>query len=329
MDPIDRDTAGGATNNNFLTMDIETKLRNNTHMPYLISYYDGLESKSFYITDYINSDLMIETCIKSLMIKQYNKCNIYLHNLGNFDGIFLLKLLSTITGAIVQPIFHKGRLVQITFKLNKIKVIFRDSLQLMPISLRKLAKSFDVTSGKAEKSYFPHLLLQQENLIDLNYIGDVPDIKFFTDININEYNEYKANFTNNWSLKDEAIKYCNIDCISLYEIIDQFNLLIFNTFQINIHNYATLPSLAFAIFRSNFLTKDTISQLSGEISNDIRKGYTGGSVDMYIPKGNNILAYDVNSLYPFVMKDNIFPISNPVYFNGNIRSVISDAFGYF
>ena len=267
---------------------------------------------------------MIETAIKSLMIKQYNKFNIYIHNLANFDGIFLLKILSTIEGAIIQPIFHKGKLVQITFKLNKIKVVFRDSLQMMPISLRKLAKSF----GVLNKSFFPHLFINQDN-INFDYIGNVPDFSLFNDININEYNEYKANFTNNWSLKNESIKYCNIDCISLHQIIDKFSELIFTNFNVNIHNYATLSSLAFAIFRSNFLPKDTIVQLSGEIANNIRKGYTGGSVDMYIPKGDNIFAYDVNSLYPAVMKNNVFPIANPVYFNGNIRDIISDAFGYF
>lgn len=269
---------------------------------------------------------MIQTAIKSLMIKQYNKYNIYFHNLANFDGIFLLKILSNIKGAIVQPILHKGKLVQITFKLNKIKVIFRDSLQMMPISIRKLAKSFDVTN----KSFFPHSFVNTGQPKDnINYIGNVPDFSLFSDITLEEYNEYKLLFHNNWSLKEEAIKYCNIDCISLYQIIDKFSELIFSNFYVNIHNYATLPSLAFAIFRSNFLPKDTICQLSGEIANNIRKGYTGGGVDMYIPKGDNIFAYDVNSLYPAVMKNNVFPINNPVYFNGNIRSVISDAFGYF
>lgn len=269
---------------------------------------------------------LIHKDIKSLMIKQYNKYNIYFHNLANFDGIFLLKILSNIKGAIVQPILHKGKLVQITFKLNKIKVIFRDSLQMMPISIRKLAKSFDVTN----KSFFPHSFVNTGQPKDnINYIGNVPDFSLFSDITLEEYNEYKLLFHNNWSLKEEAIKYCNIDCISLYQIIDKFSELIFSNFYVNIHNYATLPSLAFAIFRSNFLPKDTICQLSGEIANNIRKGYTGGGVDMYIPKGDNIFAYDVNSLYPAVMKNNVFPINNPVYFNGNIRSVISDAFGYF
>ena len=38
---------------------------------------------------------------------------------------------------------------------------------------------------------------------------------------------------------------------------------------------------------------------------------------MYIPispKGGKIFAYDVNSLYPSVMVNSIFPIGNPIYF---------------
>jgi hypothetical protein len=31
---------------------------------------------------------------------------------------------------------------------------------------------------------------------------------------------------------------------------------------------------------------NTIPQLSGKIANDIRQGYTGGAVDMYIPSNN-------------------------------------------
>ena len=60
--------------------------------------------------------------------------------------------------------------------------------------------------------------------------------------------------------------------------------------------------------------------LSGKIEDDIRQGYTGGAVDMFIPKapaGMKIYAYDVNSLYPFVMKTFKFPIGYPTYFEGN------------
>ena len=64
--------------------------------------------------------------------------------------------------------------------------------------------------------------------------------------------------------------------------------MIFKLFSLNIHHYPTLSSLAFAIFKSNFMKENTIPQITGEISKNIRSGYTGGAVDMYIPEGNNI-----------------------------------------
>jgi hypothetical protein len=80
------------------------------------------------------------------------------------------------------------------------------------------------------------------------------------------------------------------------------------------------------------MKENLIPQLSGKISNDIRKGYTGGAVDMYIPEskpGININCYDVNSLYPSQMNDKLMPIGIPTYFSGNIRLIDPNAFGFF
>ena len=93
--------------------------------------------------------------------------------------------------------------------------------------------------------------------------------------------------------------------------------MIFERFKININNYPTLSSLAFAIFRTHFLNKNEIPQTFGQISNDIRQGYTGGAVDMYIPKppkDTKIYCYDVNSLYPYVMEQFDMPIGKPTQF---------------
>lgn len=116
--------------------------------------------------------------------------------------------------------------------------------------------------------------------------------------------------------------------------------------------------MAFAIFRTHFLVKEDyasgtwpkdakdnlkgddkdksiyskIHMLSGKIAEAIRVGYTGGAVDMYIPKpvkGVKIFAYDVNSLFPFVMKNFMFPIRTPTYFEGNILKMVPNAFGFF
>lgn len=136
----------------------------------------------------------------------------------------------------------------------------------------------------------------------------------------------------NWNLKQETIKYCELDCISLFQIILKFNNMIFNLFNLNIHKFPTLPSLAFAIYRSNFMRENIIPQLSGKIANDIRKSYTGGAVDMYIPKPLKrvkIFGYDVNALYPSQMSNMLMPVGNPTYFKGNIRLLDLYAFGFF
>jgi hypothetical protein len=105
--------------------------------------------------------------------------------------------------------------------------------------------------------------------------------------------------------------------------------MIFELFSKNIHRYPTLPSLAFSIFRSNFMENENIPKLTGNIASDIRQGYTGGSTDMFIPKGKNIKCLDVNSLYPSVMLDQVMPIGKTESFNGDIRKIDCNAFGFF
>jgi hypothetical protein len=108
--------------------------------------------------------------------------------------------------------------------------------------------------------------------------------------------------------------------------------MIFDLFGKNVHHYPTLPSLAFAIFRSNFMSEENIPQLSGKIAKDIRQGYTGGAVDMYIPESKpnvKINCYDVNSLYPSQMQSQEMPVGVPTYFKGDIRLINPNAFGFF
>lgn len=226
----------------------------------------------------------------------------------------------------VTPIIHHDKIISIGFKFKDYNITFKDSLQMLIISLRKLGKTFGVIT---QKSIFPYTFVNENNL---NYIGTIPDFKYFDNITIDEYNKYKANFNNNWSLRDEAIKYCEDDVISLYQIVSKFNGMIFELFNINIHKYPTLSSLAFAIFRTHFLSNDTIPQLSGQIDKDIRLSYTGGAVDMYIPynkKGVQLKGYDVNSLYPSRMRECDMPVGIPIYFEGDIRAIDPNAFGFF
>jgi DNA polymerase type B, organellar and viral len=208
----------------------------------------------------------------------------------------------------------------------KYRIEFKDSYLILLNSLNRLSKAFSVSNPK---SLFPHLFVNKNNL---NYIGEVPNFEYFIKVSKNEYQDYKKGFNSLWILKVEALEYCKLDCISLYQVLIKFNSMIFDLFGKNIHHYPTLPSLAFAIFRSNFMTENTVPQLSGQIAEDIRQSYTGGSVDMYIPENKSnktIYCYDVNSLYPSVMRNNSMPIGNASYFVGDIRAIDPESFGFF
>nr|WRO45314.1 DNA polymerase [Russula virescens] len=307
--------------NNFITLDIET-YGSETLVPYLISFYNGSKTYSFYLGDYNSIDSMMEACFKKLFVRKYNKFSVYIHNLAKFDIVFLLKYL--IKHVQVNPIIHKGRIIQLNINYGpdlQYNLNFKDSYLMLLSSLEKLGKSFNI---EIKKSIFPHLFVNENNL---NYIGEVPNISNFFKISENEYQNYKKYYSF-WNLKREAIKYCEIDCISLYQIILKFNSLIFGLFNKNIHKYPTLPSLAFAIFRGSFMENENIPKLTGNIEKDIRQSYTGGSTDMFIPHGQNIHCYDVNSLYPSVMIDRDMPIDKVVKFEGDISKFEKDAFGF-
>ena len=327
-------------------MDFETVLINNVHTPYLLSWFDGTISKSYFIDSLENLEANIQDMIlramKDLNIKKYEKHIIYLHNLSRFDGYFLIKYLIPL--GFVDPRINNGKIISLKFRLkdSDFTLTFNDSFLLLPASLKNLCNSFNVNTVK---SIFPFLLS------DINYVGEVPGFKYFTNLALEDYNNYKENYFNKiWSFKEEAEKYCIIDCISLHEILVKFNSLIFNKFQINISRYPTLSSLTFGIFRTHYVNlpdnkkdgeynaleklqiENSIHKLTGSIAEDIRMGYTGGAVDMYIPtipKGSIIKEYDVNSLYPSQMKEFDMPVGSPSFFNGNILEIDKDAFGFF
>nr|WRO45312.1 hypothetical protein [Russula virescens] len=246
--------------------------------------------------------------------------------MAKFDIIFLLKHLVKLGD--VKPIIHNGRIISINLNYGKdleYRLQFKDNYLILLASLAKLTKGFGVDT---QKSIFPFLFVNENNL---NYIGQVPDFKDFGNkISKSDYQDYISKFNNKWNLRNELVKYCKIDCISLYQVIFKFSKLIFSLFGKNIHKYPTLPSLAFAIFRTNFMEDKSIPQLSGKISNDIRQSYTGGSVDMFLPKSvKKIYCYDVNSLYPSIMKECDMPVGNAIFFEGNIRTIDPNAFGFF
>jgi hypothetical protein len=99
--------------------------------------------------------------------------------------------------------------------------------------------------------------------------------------------------------------------ITLHQVITAFTKEIYSRFEINILKYPTLPAIAFAIFRSQFMRIENIPIVGGAVYNDIRQSYYGGFVDVYKVYAKNVKSYDVNSLYPSSMKNFKLPVGNP------------------
>jgi len=347
---------------NFITLDIETTVKNREHIPYCICYYDGEEKYSFYVTDFQDYDDMLNNAISSLLRSKYSGYQIYVHNLSNFDGVFLLNTLVSLVGDNIKvyPIFKDGNMINIKINFGpklKYNISFRDSYLLLPLPLHGLAEQFQVEHAK---TIFPYNFLSDKHnpSVDLNYVGFIPNVNYFGDrasagSNFSKYlDDYLSssseknkdgNTLSNWSVKKETVRYCLNDCLSLYEVLTKFNNYIFNKFRLNINTRPTLPSLTFAIFRSKYLAAVEkqgyyVPLINGKTYQDIKQSYTGGSTDMYVPKnpeGKKIFGYDVNSLYPKSMSRGIFmPVISRsekyvTYFEGNILETEKSPFGFF
>lgn len=210
-----------------------------------------------------------------------------------------------------------GIKVSIPLGSNKKRIIhFKDSYLLLPMNLRSLTKAFNVSSIK---SYFPF------HLTDINYVGQFPDFEYWTDVSLADYDSLRNNHgrSKEWSFREESIKYCILDCKSLFEVLVECNKLVFSQFSLNINGALTLPALAMRIFKAHYMPENTIYQILGQIEKDIREAYTGGAVDVYIPhnKANKdfdsytrkkLYYYDVNSLYPKIMHALEMPVGKPL-----------------
>ena len=238
---------------NFITMDIETIKHDCKQLPYLICAYNGSTSISSYgemINGLVNQKALFNSFINQLFTFFTKKSNksliVYAHNLSGFDGIFLMKHL--LSFGKVEPLLHNGKIISIKVKLNVVgymnkTIIFKDSMLLLPLGLRKLCAAFNITMPKG---YFPF------KLTDIFYKGLFPKFEYWTGISMSEYETLLNKYTGGtWSFKDESIKYCQLDCIALHQVLIKFTTLIFSHFNIDAHKTLTLPSLAMKIYKAN------------------------------------------------------------------------------
>ena len=243
-----------------------------------------------------------------LLTRKYRGYEVYAHNLSRFDIVFLFKDLAKLNkeGYHIRVMKRDDKFIsiKITDYQGNIDITIKDSYLLLPSSLKKLSEQFNTFTSKGIEPVYTGNSKSPYYMADTSHYNK--EIEFIQDLD-------------EWKKKIE--EYCEADCRSLYEVLINFRDLVYDKWMINIDSYPTTPSLAFAIFRTLYLKKDTIPLTHGKVAQFLRESYTGGSTEMYKPSppvGEKVYAYDVNSLYPSVMLENPYPVGQIRSFEGNI-----------
>ena len=135
-------------------MDIETMDWNGKQIPIAISTAYSVKKCKIFL---INKNLLLEDSDKAVnnLWKEYLDFivdkkdyfeNIFVHNLGSFDGYFLYPGLSNIVlPNQIKCIFdNQNKFIQIEININKSKITWKDSYRIFSVSLENLCKVFKV-----------------------------------------------------------------------------------------------------------------------------------------------------------------------------------------
>lgn len=229
-------------NTNIGVIDLETYLNNNNiHQVYALGFRTNLASEPvvYYIDDSFDSRTLVLSMIDELLSSKYSNITFYCHNLGGYDVVFLLKILYNYNESIVDndlkykifPLLRDNKIIKLTIKKGKYSLTILDSYCILTNNLNDLCKDFGI---EIRKSVFPYKFSTQNYL---NYKGHTPAIHFYNDLSLDDYNKI---YTEDWSFKDETIKYLINDLNCLFQIITSANNQIYNDYKLNIMESVTI-----------------------------------------------------------------------------------------
>lgn len=224
--------------------------------------FDGRTYKTF-----VDPIELLDFCLERN--KQDKK--VYAHNAGKFDnkileGYFRRKKVHTfgfvnINGALCFKVKHKG-----------VTLDFRDSMLLLPSSLDKLTKDYDVKHKKV------------------------------TTFDVQGW------INSGCPITEELLHYLRFDVLGLWEVLQKFmkNIPIEPKLTIASTAFSVLMETDSGI--EGMLIKDlTVNLFTKELENKIRNAYKGGRTEVFKREATNVSHFDNNSIYPSTMKNRDFP----------------------
>lgn len=260
-------------------------------------YKDKIES--FYLDEFNSSLDLVKRVIDEIC--HHDKSYWYAHNMGRFDGVFIVHALCEMN-LDFEVLWNGNSILSINIVHPKYgtKVTIRDSKALLKGSLSELGKAF---ANVILKDKFPHKFA---SLANINYIGKEPDDSFYTNGN-------KSDGLDNWDFKAKSLEYNMKDTLLLYDIIQRFSISLWEDFHIDMVSVQTVASLAISVYLSSFYdsVNKPIHHISRNLESLIREAYFGGICTVFKDHMDDCYYYDMTSQYPAAMLSDM-PIGKPV-----------------
>jgi alpha-N-acetylglucosamine transferase len=213
-----------------------------------ISYKFQNEIKYIELYADTSKNLIGDNLVRELIDKLFEEHKIkgytfYSHNLSRFDGLFLVSALSGSTKYKLKGIWKENSLIKLVVinRETNDRIIFIDSLKIVNSNLDKALKAYGCTFNKG---ILPYLFYNHDTL---NYIGKIPEFKYYSNISIEDYNKLIDQFDSNNNLFDakiECLQYLKKDVLGLLELMIKLSNYFDEEFNYNLTDKCTIPGIA-------------------------------------------------------------------------------------
>jgi len=260
--------------------------QNDRMISYLVGVYDPNFDRARYpkwdgFTKFNDRDC-VNSFLDRYLTKSFRGYVFYAHFGSIFDFPIILQELNLRNKFKIYPIMKGSKIIKMKIEDDNQHVwYFNDSSALLNFSLDELTKTFKVSHRKL-------------------HVADKDD-----NYDMNLFKLYKKNP----AIVTEYLKH---DCMGLYEVLEKFRNEMLN---IGGDLGLTIASTSLKTFNRKY-QKDFFYMCSKNINDELRNAYFGGRTEifrLYAPelKDSFYYYYDINSLYPFVMRKYAYPISKP------------------
>ncbi|XP_052426447.1 uncharacterized protein LOC127968976 [Carassius gibelio] len=230
----------------------------------------------------------VDQMVKHFRRPKFEGFTFIAHNSSGFDSFILLEYFTS-QGLTPKIILQGCRLVYMYDQVFKQRYI--DSYSFLPMKLSKMTSALNLNTS--EKGYFPHHFNRLQNA---NYIGPYPSKDYYGYQTMSDAERVKFD---SWyegvaggvfDFKKQLALYCKNDVVLLREGCMKYRKEFIECTNVDPFGCITLAGCAMKVFKTLFLTKDTIALTHKNAYINQYKAYSNPSIQWleYIKASRNV-----------------------------------------